>query len=49
MSRPVARFQLMNGLAGCYMPDNHSGPYVVTTRREMVEIVRDQLEFSGVS
>jgi hypothetical protein len=41
----IARFQLMNGLAGCYMPDHHSGPYEVTTRREMIAAVREQLEW----
>jgi len=42
---PVARFQLMNGLDGCYMPDNHQGPYEVTRRRELISAVRDQLEW----
>jgi len=45
MPKPIARFQLMNGLAGCYMPDHHSGPYVVTRRKDLIDAVRDQLAF----
>lgn len=41
----IVRFQLMNGLAGCYMPDHHSGPYEVTRRRDMIAAVREQLEW----
>ncbi|MDG4856441.1 hypothetical protein [Mesorhizobium sp. WSM4982] len=38
-------FSLSYGLAGCYMPDSHLGCYVVTTRRELVDTVREGLAF----
>jgi hypothetical protein len=39
------RYSISNGLDGCYMPDNVSGPYVGTTRRELVSIIKHQLEW----
>ncbi len=33
-----------NGLAGCYMPDNVSGPIVLATRRELVAAIKAEIE-----
>ena len=41
----VSYFGLSYGLAGCYMPDSHLGSYAVSTRRDMVQAVREALEF----
>jgi hypothetical protein len=38
------RYSISNGLAGCYMPDNVSGPYTGTTRRELARMIRDAVE-----
>lgn len=38
-------FTLTYGLQGCYMPDSHMGPYLATTRREIIQAVREALEF----
>ena len=35
------RYSISNGLNGCYMPDNVSGPYTGATRRELVAMIRD--------
>lgn len=43
MSKPVARYAVTFGLAGCYMPDSHGGQYEVTTRKELASVIRDQL------
>lgn len=37
-------FSFSNGLLGCYMPDSTSGPYAVTTRRELADAIRSELE-----
>ena len=38
-------FQIYYGLNGCYMPDSHYGAFKATTRREMVDIMRDAIAF----
>ncbi len=38
-------FGLSFGLSGCYTPDSHYGAFHVTTRRELLSIIRDALEF----
>jgi hypothetical protein len=38
-------YSVSNGLPGCYMPDNISGPYSGTTRRELVALIRDQIAY----
>ena len=38
-------FTLTYGLQGCYMPDSHFGPFAVNTRRDLINAVRDALEF----
>lgn len=43
MPRPVARYSVTFGLAGCYMPDSASGPYAFTTRAELAQAIRDEL------
>ncbi len=43
MASKIARYSISYGLAGCYMPDSISGPYIVTTRRELAELIHDQL------
>lgn len=37
------RYSMSFGLAGCYMPDSTSGPYIGHTRRELVDMVRSEL------
>jgi hypothetical protein len=38
-------FALAGGLNGCYMPDSDFGHYAVTTRRDLMQAVRDALAF----
>lgn len=40
---PVARYSVSFGLAGCYLPDNVSGPYIIRTRRDLANLIRDEL------
>lgn len=44
MSKPVARYAISHGLAGCYLPDNQSGPIIVHTRRDLANAIRSELE-----
>lgn len=39
------RYSISTGLSGCYMPDNVSGPYTGTTRKELVSMIADEIEF----
>lgn len=41
--RAVARYSVSYGLAGCYLPDSHSGVYEVTRRRDLAGIIREEL------
>ena len=45
MSRPVARYTITSGLAGCYMPDSNSGPQEYTTRKALADAIRYEIEF----
>jgi hypothetical protein len=38
-----AYFGLSFGLSGCYMPDSHYGCFAITTRRELVALIKDAL------
>ena len=44
MARPVARYAVTFGLAGCYMPDSHDGAFECATRRELADLIRSELE-----
>lgn len=44
MTQKLARYSVSNGLAGCYMPDNVSGPYLFGTRAELAAFIRSELE-----
>lgn len=37
-------FRIMHGLRGCYMPDTNE-PYAISTRRELANILRDNLAY----
>lgn len=38
------RFNITSGLVGCYMPNYTAGPYECHTRRELVALVKAELE-----
>ena len=42
--RQPARYAVTYGLAGCYMPDSHQGAHEFTTRRELADFIRYELE-----
>ena len=44
MPKPIYRYNVQFGLAGCYMPDTNDGPYIGTTRREFVAMIKEQLD-----
>lgn len=45
MSKPtIARYTVTNGLQGCYMPDNCSGPMEFYTRKALADNIRYELE-----
>lgn len=44
MATPIARYSVTFGLRGCYMPDSCSGPYVFSTRRDLAEHIRSEIE-----
>ena len=44
MTQKIARYSVTNGLAGCYMPDNNSGPIAFHTRAALAEYIREELE-----
>lgn len=43
MTAKTFRYSISFGLAGCYMPDSVNGPYTGTTRRELADMIRDEL------
>lgn len=45
MSKPVARYMITSGLAGCYIPDCNHGAREFTTRREFAHKIRDLVSF----
>ena len=44
MSRHIARYSITFGLSGCYMPNDSFGPVFAGTRRELVNLIRGELE-----
>lgn len=42
--RRTAQYTVTYGLSGCYMPDSVSGPMEFTTRRELADFIRSELE-----
>ena len=44
MPKPIARYTVTFGLSGCYMPDSVSGPLEFTTRKELAEFIRSELQ-----
>jgi len=44
MPKPVARYAITFGLSGCYMPDSHGGAHEFTTRKELADMIRSELE-----
>jgi hypothetical protein len=44
MSKPVARYTITSGLAGCYMPGSNSGPQEYTSRKELADAIRYEIE-----
>ena len=45
MSKPIARYTITSGLAGCYMPDSISGPREYTSRKALADAIRYEIEF----
>lgn len=41
----IFRYSVSYGLAGCYMPDSINSPYIGTTRKDLAELIRSELEF----
>jgi len=41
--KAIARYSVNFGLEGCHMPDSYAGSYEFTTRKELAELIRDQL------
>lgn len=44
MPKQIARYAVTFGLSGCYMPDSHGGAHEFTTRRELADFIRSELE-----
>lgn len=44
MAKPIARYAVTFGLRGCYMPDSHDGAHEFTTRKELADFIRSELE-----
>lgn len=43
------RYSITIGLRGCYMPNSVTGPYTGSTRRELAELIRDELRMLDVA
>lgn len=43
MAKPIFRYSVSYGLQGCFMPDSVNGPYCGTTRKELANLIRDEL------
>ena len=41
------KFNIMSGLEGCYMPNYSSGPMLASTRRELMDTLRTELDMLG--
>jgi hypothetical protein len=46
MAKQIARYSVTSGLAGCYMPDNHSGPFSAATSKELADAIRCEIEMA---
>jgi hypothetical protein len=44
MPKPIARYSITSGLRGCYMPDSYGGAFECTTRRELMDAIRAEIE-----
>jgi hypothetical protein len=44
MSKPIWRYSVTFGLSGCYMPDYHGGAHCGTTRRELVDLIKGEID-----
>lgn len=44
MPKQIARYTVTSGLAGCYMPDSVSGPLAFSTRAELADFIRYEIE-----
>lgn len=45
MAKNPARYTVMFGLEGCYMPDSTFGTFELHTRRDFAAMIRDAIEF----
>lgn len=46
MAKTIARYATSFGLSGCYLPDSHGGPIICSTRRELAEAIRAEIDAS---
>lgn len=44
--KPIARYSVTSGLSGCYMPDTHYGEFEVTTRRDLMSVIREHINMA---
>ena len=44
----TAKYSITFGLSGCYLPDNHSGVYEFTRRKDLAVHIRWELENYGL-
>lgn len=44
MTKQIARYAVTFGLRGCYMPDSHDGAHEFTTRKELADFIRSELD-----
>lgn len=44
MAKPIARYAVTFGLAGCYMPDSHDGVHEFATRNDLAVFIRNELD-----
>lgn len=47
MPKPHVAYAVYYGAAGC-LPDSASGPHYCATRRELADLIRDELEAHGL-
>lgn len=46
MNKPIRAFYSINfGLEGCYMPDSYNGAREINSRKQLAELIRDELRF----
>ncbi len=44
MTQKLARYAVTFGLSGCYMPDSHEGAHAFSTRAELADFIRNELQ-----